>query len=131
VLAVDQDEAEVVHGVQADKVDSLVGEWFQNLEMMGREVLMMNMSKTKRMAPLFIEDGSDPMATDVEAGEILPVDKVKKVGLLANNFEPGAPLSPILVRDQKRKKTEEEKGTRHVSKNGALAGSLEGCRQSQ
>jgi hypothetical protein len=62
---------------------------------------------------------------------IVLADKNKKVAEIMNQFEPAAPPSPIPVRDTKRKKTVEEEGIADKPKNGALAGSLEGCRQAQ
>jgi hypothetical protein len=77
-----------------------------------------------------VTDVNEQPAISAGQGAIVPADKSTKVAEIMNQFESATPPSPVPVRDTKRKKTVEE-GSSAKPKNGALAGSLEGCRQAQ
>jgi hypothetical protein len=83
-------------------------------------------SKKRSVQGLIDQDG-----TSGKDGAIIPVDKPNSVANIMSQFEPLAPPSPGQVRDPKRKKTIEDDVSDAKSKNGALAGSLEGHRQAQ
>jgi hypothetical protein len=68
-------------------------------------------------------EGSEPILGVTEKGSI--------VGTIASSFENGAPPSPRLIRDPKRKKTTEDGSVTDTTNNGTLAGSFEGRRQAQ
>jgi hypothetical protein len=79
-----------------------------------------------------LNSGLITLPTDPESeGTLVLADKSFVVSSLLSNFEAVAPPSPNTVRDPKRKKTGEEEVSANNTKNGALAGSLEGRRQAQ
>ncbi|KAM0867817.1 hypothetical protein ACQ4PT_041732 [Festuca glaucescens] len=88
---------------------------------MSEEEVDLNM---KRGAMNSLKEGMlEPPATSGVEGALVLVDNASKVGAMVSHFEPGAPPSPIPVRDPKRKKTEEEGKSCNNKINGALAGS--------